>query len=207
MTSIERTAYPRFKRLVSAHELYLFFAPTREAGDDVLQARGAEGDGGQAELAELHEKQQAMVEALIGNYRTLLQQVDDDGPAQQGKARAAVLAAKVLAALSEVEVDAGAGEVAAAFGGAVAPALHALAGAVRAQAGRLGAVVDVVEGFGGFTRQYEQIEKVSAHHGNFWRCCTGSCARTGRCVRLHPARVAARHLGRHPGAGCAGARP
>ncbi|WP_266544100.1 hypothetical protein [Streptomyces sp. NBC_01142] len=30
MTSIERTAYPRFKRLVSAHELHLFFAPTRE---------------------------------------------------------------------------------------------------------------------------------------------------------------------------------
>lgn len=25
-----------------------------------------------------------------------------------------------------------------------------------------------VEGFGGFAKQYEQIEKVSAHHGNFW---------------------------------------
>lgn len=31
MTSIERTAYPRFKRLITAHELHLFFAPTREA--------------------------------------------------------------------------------------------------------------------------------------------------------------------------------
>lgn len=30
MTSIERTAYPRFKRLISAHELHLFFAPSRE---------------------------------------------------------------------------------------------------------------------------------------------------------------------------------
>ncbi|GHI04651.1 hypothetical protein Scel_29720 [Streptomyces cellostaticus] len=30
MTSIERTAYPRFKRLITAHELHLFFAPTRE---------------------------------------------------------------------------------------------------------------------------------------------------------------------------------
>ncbi|MCM2388148.1 hypothetical protein [Streptomyces albipurpureus] len=24
------------------------------------------------------------------------------------------------------------------------------------------------EGFGGFAKQYEQIEKVSAHHGDFW---------------------------------------
>ncbi len=30
MTSIERTAYPRFKRLVTAHELHLFFTPSRE---------------------------------------------------------------------------------------------------------------------------------------------------------------------------------
>ncbi|MGW7386117.1 hypothetical protein [Streptomyces sp. NPDC054794] len=25
-----------------------------------------------------------------------------------------------------------------------------------------------VDGFGGFERQYEQIEKVAAHHGNYW---------------------------------------
>ncbi|MFF2806391.1 hypothetical protein ACFVT2_04255 [Streptomyces sp. NPDC058000] len=30
MTSIERTAYPRFKRLISVYELHLFFAPSRE---------------------------------------------------------------------------------------------------------------------------------------------------------------------------------
>ncbi|WP_171060269.1 hypothetical protein [Streptomyces montanus] len=30
-TSIERTAYPRFKRLIIAHELHLLFALTREA--------------------------------------------------------------------------------------------------------------------------------------------------------------------------------
>jgi hypothetical protein len=35
------------------------------------------------------------------------------------------------------------------------------------QAGGLGAVTRAVEGFGGFAKQYEQIEKVSAHHGNF----------------------------------------
>ncbi|MEU5583066.1 hypothetical protein ABZ791_36335 [Streptomyces huasconensis] len=33
MTSIERTAYPRFRRLITAHERHLFLAPTRdEAG-------------------------------------------------------------------------------------------------------------------------------------------------------------------------------
>ncbi|GAA1170616.1 hypothetical protein GCM10009654_29780 [Streptomyces hebeiensis] len=30
MTSIERTAYPRFKRLITAHELHLFFSPGRD---------------------------------------------------------------------------------------------------------------------------------------------------------------------------------
>ncbi|WP_322752516.1 hypothetical protein [Frankia sp. Cas3] len=30
MTSIERTAYPRSKRLITAHELHLFFSPTRD---------------------------------------------------------------------------------------------------------------------------------------------------------------------------------
>ncbi|MEV7616190.1 hypothetical protein [Streptomyces sp. NPDC089799] len=37
MTSIERTAYPRFKRLITAHELHLFFAPSR---DEVEWAAG-----------------------------------------------------------------------------------------------------------------------------------------------------------------------
>jgi hypothetical protein len=30
VTSIERTAYPRFKRLTTAHELHLFFSPSRD---------------------------------------------------------------------------------------------------------------------------------------------------------------------------------
>ncbi|WP_232837803.1 DUF4158 domain-containing protein [Streptomyces atratus] len=38
MTSVERTAYPRFKRLITAPELHLFFAPTR---DEVESASGA----------------------------------------------------------------------------------------------------------------------------------------------------------------------
>ncbi|MGS2586274.1 DUF4158 domain-containing protein [Streptomyces hebeiensis] len=43
MTSIERSAYPRFKRLITAHELHLFFSPTR---DELEQAAGAtDGDG------------------------------------------------------------------------------------------------------------------------------------------------------------------
>ncbi|MFI2508736.1 Tn3 family transposase [Streptomyces sp. NPDC018972] len=42
MTSIERTAYPRFKRLITAHELHLFFSPTR---DELERAAGAtDGD-------------------------------------------------------------------------------------------------------------------------------------------------------------------
>ncbi|MFC8368994.1 DUF4158 domain-containing protein [Streptomyces sp. NPDC057238] len=42
MTSIERTAYPRFKRLITVHELHLFFSPTR---DELEWAAGAtDGD-------------------------------------------------------------------------------------------------------------------------------------------------------------------
>lgn len=44
MTSIERTAYPRFKRLVSAHELHLFFAPTREEAAWAAERMDADGD-------------------------------------------------------------------------------------------------------------------------------------------------------------------
>ncbi|WP_330315077.1 DUF4158 domain-containing protein [Streptomyces sp. NBC_00523] len=48
MTSIERTAYPRFKRLITAHELYLFFAPTRE--EAAWAAERMDSDGHQLAL-------------------------------------------------------------------------------------------------------------------------------------------------------------
>ncbi|MGW5021934.1 DUF4158 domain-containing protein [Streptomyces cacaoi] len=47
MTSIERTAYPRFKRLITAHELHLFFSPTR----DELQWAADATDGDERLLA------------------------------------------------------------------------------------------------------------------------------------------------------------
>ena len=37
MTSIERTAYPRFKRLLSARELHVFYTPS---ADEIAWARG-----------------------------------------------------------------------------------------------------------------------------------------------------------------------
>src|SRR5690348_13050031 len=37
MTSIERTAYPRFKRLITARELHLFFSPGRAESDWVAE--------------------------------------------------------------------------------------------------------------------------------------------------------------------------
>ena len=42
MTSIERTAYPRFKRLPSARELHVFYTPQP---DEVAWARGVAGSG------------------------------------------------------------------------------------------------------------------------------------------------------------------
>ncbi|MFI5868246.1 DUF4158 domain-containing protein [Streptomyces sp. NPDC051546] len=43
-TSVERTAYPRFKRLVSAQELHLFFAPPREEAAWAAERTDAAGD-------------------------------------------------------------------------------------------------------------------------------------------------------------------
>jgi hypothetical protein len=42
MTSIERTAYPRFKRLITARELHLFFSPGL---GEALWGRRAHGVG------------------------------------------------------------------------------------------------------------------------------------------------------------------
>jgi hypothetical protein len=57
MTSIERTAYPRFKRLISARELHLFFSPT---GEEVAWA---------AEGTDSYEHQLALLVALKSYQR------------------------------------------------------------------------------------------------------------------------------------------
>ncbi|MEU9797037.1 DUF4158 domain-containing protein [Streptomyces sparsogenes] len=49
MTSIERTAFPRFKRLITAHELHLFFAPSR----DEVEWAAARSDSDEHLLAQL----------------------------------------------------------------------------------------------------------------------------------------------------------
>ena len=43
MTSIERTAYPRFKRLISAGELHGHFKPTREEVSWASQRTDSDG--------------------------------------------------------------------------------------------------------------------------------------------------------------------
>ena len=64
------------------------------------------------------------------------------------------------------------------LGGDVSPAALALMQAQLVQAGGRGAATEAVEGFGGFAGRYEQIERVSAHHGNFWKVVRWSSART-----------------------------
>jgi hypothetical protein len=121
-----------------------------------------------AELEEIRLREQEMVEALIGNYRTVLKHIDAGGPARAALARAAVMTAEAVKALEGLDEEASAEEVAERLGGKVSPAVVTLAEALAVQAGGLVTVTAAVEGFGGFAGQYEQIEKVSAHHGNFW---------------------------------------
>jgi hypothetical protein len=120
------------------------------------------------ELEAIRLAEREMTEALIGNYRSVLKDIDEGGPAQEALAKAAEMSAEAVAALQGLDEDAPPAEVARRLGGAVSPAVLALMKALLVQSGGLGAVTQTVEGFGGFAGQYEQIEKVSAHHGNFW---------------------------------------
>ncbi|SCF56528.1 protein of unknown function [Streptomyces sp. Ncost-T10-10d] len=120
------------------------------------------------ELEEIRPAEREIVEALIGNYRTVLKNIDEGGPAQAALEKAAAMTAEVRAALEGLDEAAPVDEVAWRLEGRVSPAVLALARAQVVQAGGFGAVTRAVEGFGGFAKQYEQIEKVSAHHGNFW---------------------------------------
>ncbi|MFJ2292435.1 hypothetical protein ACIOG7_12130 [Streptomyces sp. NPDC087894] len=121
-----------------------------------------------AELEEIRLAEREIVEALIGNYRTVLKHIDAGGPAQEALEKAAAMTAEARQALQGLDEEASVDEVAKRLQVRVSPAVLALVQAQMVQAGGLGAVTWAVEGFGGFAGQYEQIEKVSAHHGNFW---------------------------------------
>ncbi|MFE3946579.1 hypothetical protein ACFXPV_32700 [Streptomyces sp. NPDC059118] len=88
------------------------------------------------------------------------------------------MTAEVRQALQGLDEEAPVDEVATRPEGRVSPAVLALVKAQVVQAGGFGAVTRTVEGFGGFAKQYEQIEKVSAHHGNFWEVLP--CGQIGR---------------------------
>ncbi|WP_176482526.1 Tn3 family transposase [Streptomyces albidoflavus] len=121
-----------------------------------------------AELEEIRLAEREITEALIGNYRTVLKHIDEGGPAQEALTKAAAMTAEVHQALDGLDEEASVDEVARRLEGRVSPAVLALVKAQVVQAGGFGAVTGAVDGFGGFAKQYEQIEKVSAHHGNFW---------------------------------------
>ncbi|MGY0063741.1 DUF4158 domain-containing protein [Streptomyces sp. LZ34] len=121
-----------------------------------------------AELEEIRLAEREIVEALIGNYRTVLKHIDEGGPAQEALAKAAAMTAEVRQTLEGLDEEASVDEVATWLEGRVSPAVLALVKAQVVQAGGFGAVTRAVDGIGGFAKQYEQIEKVSAHHGNFW---------------------------------------
>ncbi|MFJ2259777.1 Tn3 family transposase [Streptomyces sp. NPDC087844] len=120
------------------------------------------------ELEALRLAERELTETLISNYRTVLKHLDDGGPAQEALAKAAALTAESAGALQGLDEQAPADEVARRLEGKVSPAVLAFLKAMTVQAGGLGTVTRAVEGFGGFAREYEQIEKVFAHHGNFW---------------------------------------
>ncbi|MEU2389627.1 DUF4158 domain-containing protein [Streptomyces sp. NPDC007369] len=121
------------------------------------------------ELEEIRLAEREIVEALIGNYRTVLKNIDADGPAQEAVQKAAAMTAEVRHALEGLDDEAPVDEVAQRLDGKVSPAVLAMAKSLVVQAGGLSAVTKAVEALGGFAGQYEQIEKT----------------RSGRFVRKH----------------------
>ncbi|MDX2939022.1 DUF4158 domain-containing protein [Streptomyces ipomoeae] len=120
------------------------------------------------ELEAIRLAEREITEALISNYRSVLKDIDEDGPAHVALTKAAEMTAEAPATLEGLDEQAPIEEVARRLGGEVSPAVLALMKALVVQSGGLGLITKTVEGFGGFAKQYEQIEKVSAHHGNFW---------------------------------------
>ncbi|WP_406356922.1 Tn3 family transposase [Streptomyces sp. NBC_01635] len=120
------------------------------------------------ELEEIRRQQQEIVEALVGNYRTLLQQVDADGPAQKAQIKAATMTKQALDALEGLDEESTAQEVTERLEGRVSPAFLLLAEGLMVQSNGLASLAAAVDKFGGFDAQYAQIEKVSAHHGDNW---------------------------------------
>ncbi len=110
-----------------------------------------------AELEEIRLAEREIVEALIGNYRTVLKHIDEGGPAQEALAKAAAVTAEVRQTLEGLDEEASVDEVAARLEGRVSPVALALVKAQVVQAGGFGAVTRAVDGFGGFAKQYEQI--------------------------------------------------
>ncbi|MGW1991352.1 Tn3 family transposase [Embleya sp. NPDC001921] len=128
----------------------------------------AKGKKAREELEEIRRRQQEIVEGLVANYRTLLQQVDAGGPAQTARAKAAALTKQALDAVEGLEAEASAEEAVRKLDGRVSPALLALAEGLAVQANGLASLTASVEELGGFDAQYAQIERVSAHHGDNW---------------------------------------
>lgn len=69
------------------------------------------------ELEAIRLAEREIVEALIGNYRTVLKNIDVDGPAQEALARAAAMTAEAVAALDGLDEAAPAEEVAGVWAG------------------------------------------------------------------------------------------
>ncbi|MFI6730495.1 hypothetical protein [Streptomyces atratus] len=120
------------------------------------------------ELEEIRRQQQEIGEALVGNYRALLQQGDAGGPAQTVRVRAAAITEQALDALEGLDEESSAEEAAGRLEGRVSPTFLLLAEGLTVQSNGLASVTAAVEKFGGFDAQYAWIEKVSAHHGDNW---------------------------------------
>ncbi|MFF2330892.1 MULTISPECIES: DUF4158 domain-containing protein [unclassified Streptomyces] len=137
------------------------------------------------ELEEIRRQQQGAVEVLVGTYRTLLRQVDTDGPAQTARAKASALAKETLDALEGLDKEALPGEASRRLNRKVSVAFLKLSEGLMVQSNGLFSVTSVVDGFGGFAARYDQIEKVSAHHGDLWEVLLHGRLKADRPVMLN----------------------
>ncbi|MDL4813167.1 Tn3 family transposase [Actinomadura opuntiae] len=143
-------------------------------------------------LAEIHDRQRAVTEQLIGTYRQVLQGLAPTGAAGVAQAAAAQMLLSVLSTMAGPGADGGdadetadgAGAPAAGPAGDLAAVVEALLNAVRVQAAGMGAVCQVVEEAGGFNDQLEAIEEVTAYRGDNHELLIGQYFKSDRPTML-----------------------
>ena len=147
------------------------------------------------QLEDIRERQRALSEKLIGNYKNVLTQLAPEAALHAAELDAVGKARQVAVAVTgrdPWQADATADSHGASTDdddGAAEAAVTALLASLREQSGQLAQVRGVVEKAGGFAAQLSAIEEVAAYHGDNHEVLVHRFFRTDRATMLALTRI------------------